>query len=354
MEEDSADNPEYKIRVAGIGLYSILFFMTFVIFIRNLCHEKISILSVGKTFYLFLMCFIIVRVSWLAIKAFIIEQNHGEYILGRIALCLFFTSFTLVLFHWAEEFRRRYYDDKRFLPTVFWPFIILNAFVWCGQVVMIVWYTVTQDQIKTKVYNINSIVIAGINLLVSIFFFLYSVRLYYLTRKPSIATVPPTSPFDNSANGIVPPDFLSPGTRNALLKIFIANAIFGVCFLLRVGMWSLKPIFGLEIDNVLYIIFSYFVPELLPSLLQLYVIKIRKDEYRQQDQFIKDLYAESEEEGKEAPFHTSTDRIENEGGGSNGVENIIQFNEPKREKSYEQSPLLNSPHRTQSSPIQFE
>eukprot|EP01132_Coremiostelium_polycephalum_P003134 gene3134-3918_t len=76
---------------------------------------------------------------------------------------------------------------------------------------------------------------------------------------------------------------------------FLSTA-FALCFLLRTIIFLYNPISGKYMNNEVFITMGYFIPDIVPTLLQLYIIHTRMKGEEEDKSFINNLYDNEMEE----------------------------------------------------------
>jgi len=225
-------------------------------------------------FKTFLTCSLVCRITWCLMKG--IPQLSNEeisFIFSRASFAFFFSAFTLVVFYWAESVHKTYYASEDFLPTIGLIFIITNGLLWVFQITIVVLYLLQPGLVKTSniLYESNILTDIVLSFLISIGFMIYGV---VLSRKKYKA------------------DVQNPRRMINVVKTVLSAVIFVLCFLLRVVMFSYRPITNGYLDPDIFQVFAYFVPEIIPSIFQIYIAESSKGISQRGNRFIDDLYAE--------------------------------------------------------------
>jgi len=133
--------------------------------------------------------------------------------------------------------------------------------------------TTTQRE-GNPIYDASIIFLAGICLFVALVLAFYAFRLYHLMKNSSI--------YDSKT------------TNWPLIRFTLLAIIFLICFADRVFFFCYRLITGQTLPNTTYIILSYYLPELIPSFLQLWLVRSTKRQQSRQRQYIETLYDEDE------------------------------------------------------------
>lgn len=205
-------------------------------------------------------------------------SNTADFALNRVAFCLFVSSFSLVVFLWAEQYHKTYIgraEEKGALPRAKWAFIGCNAAVYIFQVVMIILWAVSPGEKREGdlLYDWNVVIIVAINFILAVAFGLYGWRVY---RQRS------TSGDD------------SPESLFELKIVAIATVVFLLMFFLRVVMLSYRLVTKKFLPLAVFRIFGYYLPEAIPCIIQLILTRRQRKRSSQREHFIADLYKESE------------------------------------------------------------
>ncbi|KAL6050814.1 hypothetical protein QOT17_019579 [Balamuthia mandrillaris] len=260
--------------------------VSFGTFIWTVARTKPHIsFTVPRVFHILLLAFITVRLTWVCIKT-LTEETDVTYALNRTAFSFYFSSFVLVVFQWAEIYHKNYIEsiDERarpFLPRLRWVFLFVITLIWVCQIGFVATKLAMDYNEGDAVYETNVLVDAFASLVVSILFAIYGVLLL-MHRKAEVAEI---------WGGAL--------DVGGILGITLA---FVVCFLLRVAMYLYRPITGDYLPDAAFVTCAYYVPEIVPSLLQIYIVQTSKHKLRLEAEFIDNLYAEAEEETSKRYF----------------------------------------------------
>jgi len=270
----------FDIGIAGIILYGFLFIMIIVSISWSAVFVKMGLstlaTNVRRTFRSFLLLFIAVRIIWLSLLTFS-NENDFTFVLNRLAIVLFITAFTLVVFYWAERFHKKYYETKSFLPQLGWLFVLANIILYIFQLVIIVmWFIGGGTREGNPIYNTTIIADVVISSLLSVGFLVYGILLFCVTKNTD--------------------DGETTNTRTTeLLKILFITGVFTLCFLIRVFMFSWRPLTNKYFPTPIFYTFAYYVPELIPCAIQIYLSETGKEKQEKDSKFIDGLYQDSQE-----------------------------------------------------------
>jgi len=195
------------------------------------------------------------------------------FLLNRSAFGFLFTAFTLVVFYWAENVHKSYYESFSFLPTLGVCFLFTNVLVWIFQVVIVVLFAITEKEVVWEgntLYDSSILIDIAVSFLISLGFLFYGTRLSITKFRA-----------DNN----------DPTRMREAIKIIFTAICFTLCFLLRVSMFSYRFITNAFLPDVLFVTLAYYLPELIPSVLQIYIVESSRGKSRRESQYINDLYA---------------------------------------------------------------
>jgi hypothetical protein len=260
---------------AALVLYGALGIGCAVSVVYSLSESDVNRYRTQQWFHLFLGSFVAVRLVWFFLRAL----GTGETItftLNRLGLTLYFTAFTLVLFYWVESYHKTYISSHEFLPRFFWVFVGCNVVMYAFEAVIISMF-VAGDHSKegNPVYELSIYTIIALSFIVSLTFLIYGSRLYFRQTFSK--------------------DYEKTERSSDLTKIFLCTIVFFTCFLARGIAFMYRPITGGEMNEEAFFVIAYFVPELIPSFVEFYMIRTIKQQDRQQNQFIETLYQEEED-----------------------------------------------------------
>jgi len=268
--------------VVGLSMYSTLLVITLAAFVwtgfrTGSCFR----VSVQTVFHCFLFSFLCVRWVWLALRTFYQTDDESPvtFILNRIAFCLYFTSFLLVLFYWMETYHRNYIDVDgvgAFLPRLRWVFVVTVVAIYIFQMAILILFLASgEERDGDPIYDANIIADACLFLIYAILFLVYGLRILVERRAQATQLW---------------------GDMKEVWKMLGTTMIFTACFCCRVVMFLYRPVTGSYLHPTLFIFMAYYVPELVPSALQVYIVTTSKEKAVRDNQFIEDLYANSDEE----------------------------------------------------------
>jgi len=267
VEEDN-----HAIQICGIVFYSILFVCTLALYIYKRLKYALTVRQLATLFYIGLPVFMLVRTTW-----FILETKEGDGVsiasnlINRISLCVFLFVFNALLFYWIDTvhttvnvaFAKEAFQgslDYEFISPrgrfLFWLFTLIVIALTLVLAVVRAALIGTADKSASDyadmkktindLYDANNIIIALTFLAYGICFFIYGTTLNCRIKK------------NNSSS------------TADLIKAEIFSIVLMCCFIFRCIMFSYRVLTGKYLDNNVYITFSYFVPEIIPTVMCLW------------------------------------------------------------------------------------
>jgi magnesium-transporting ATPase (P-type) len=270
--------------VVSLCLYGLLGVACVISFVLS-CKKRNDVdpaqAKLQQLYHLFLGLFVVVRLVWVALHSFS-GSTVVSFVLNRCGFVLFFTAFTIVLFYWAELYHKNYIVAKGFLPRLFNTFVIINALLYSIEIIVVLLFLIVDraeysHREGNPIYETSVYLEIFVSFTVSIAFMIYGVRLFLQHGRAH--------------------DFEENYSRKAreILVILVATIIFTVCFILRVVAFLYRPITGEYMPQELFQVLAYYIPEVIPSLVQFYLIR-RKDRKEKKDtRFVHDLYQMEED-----------------------------------------------------------
>jgi len=284
--------------ILSLCLYGVLGLGCLISFLYSLKKKHDEKYAIQQVFHFFLSLFIAVRISWFTLRNFF-GRNLVAFALNRFGFLLFFTAFTVVLFYWAETYHKTYVSSSGFLPRLVKLFVTTNLLLYAYEVTLVILFVVQTDQNHyveegNLVYEFSIMSEVFVSFIVSVGFLIYGARLFMSHGKAT--------------------DFEENFHQKAqeILRILISTIIFSVCFLVRVIAFLYRPITNGYMNDQLFQVLGYFIPELIPSIVQFYIIQAHKKKQQQDNKYIEGLYKQEEdiyqEEAYEVPPSVVTEK----------------------------------------------
>lgn len=260
--------------IPGILTYSIIAIALVLSFIfppKTNRHLR-QLVSVRKLFQAMLSFFTILRITWV-ILYYLNAKRSISFTLNRFCFTSFFTCFTLIVFHWAEEYHKQYFESTKFLPRLGFAFIVTNIILWIFEIVAVTFFLVSKET-KTEgspIYETTIITFIILDFVIACGFTIYGFAI--LRKKAKISSV----------------------QNKEFLKTVLITLVFTLCFFLKVILFLYRPITKKYMNNALFRVLGYYIPELIPSITQLlsyYFMRKRLDN----NMTVDDLYTADDEE----------------------------------------------------------
>ncbi|KAJ5074223.1 tobamovirus multiplication protein 1-like isoform x1 [Anaeramoeba ignava] len=240
------------VSIIGIILYSFVFLLLLLGTIR-ICQFRRFIQFPSKfqlQFYILLLCFLIIRIIWIVLNDR--ENRVLTFGLNRFAILSFFTNFTYLIFYWAEIYHDLSSLSNHFsLSRLLKPFIFANLILYLFTIEQIIEFSIDDKNTKETdtVYTVGVLVVGGSSFFAAFGFLIYGILLF--------------CKYKNTVSFVLQ-------RRKALNKIATIATIFSICFLSRFIMLLYYPITHKYFAEGIYMTFSYYIPEVIPSVVQLY------------------------------------------------------------------------------------
>ena len=295
------------IAFAGLALYSLIGLLTLVamIFPPQRATPTRQSQIVQRLFSVLVIIFCLIRLVYFCLPIAHVSVTV-TYIINQLAFTVFFTMFSLIIFFWAEQYHRKFFDTQSMLPRLQNIFIGTNAILWIVEIVLVTVACILDQVPKDKLTNDPSAPTApqapsSISPIVTVSQMILS-DTPSMTGPATPVLTPSTSTKGASLGGplyfasviliiVVDSIFalgfaiygiaifvqkynnaLGSGLRRELIQTMLVTIVFGACFALRMGMFLYRPITGKFMNPVVYRVLAYFVPEVVAVLLQVSVV----------------------------------------------------------------------------------
>jgi len=272
--------------IASLCLYGLLGVACLLSFFFSLVSKRDdeaidpAQVRLQQLFHFFLGLFVAVRLSWVVLHWY--GSTIVSFVLNRCGFVLFFTAFTIVLFYWAELYHKNYIVARGFLPRLFKFFVLTNVLLYVTEIsVVLVFVIVDRGEYDNRegnpVYETSIYLEIFVSFIVSIAFFFYGMRLFRQHRR--------AHDFEEGYEI----------KSKEILTILIATIIFTACFLVRVVAFLFRPVEHEYMNQQLFQVLAYYIPEVIPSLVQFYLIRRKLRKEKKDTQFVHDLYQQEED-----------------------------------------------------------
>jgi len=257
------DSPQWKLIFDSClaAVYFIIFIITIIFATLKWKKDGFQFKSLTTFFYLCLFVFLALRISWQILDRVFGNEDLLAFIINRCAWIFFLFAYNNTLFFWIEtiestmnvlftlqvikgELNYRYMSNK--MKTGLW---ITTGVITVFTVVCVILYAALGEKKEKKgelVYDINILGFASLFLLYSLGYLIYGIRIYRrLNNKVEFKG------------------------NSSMALVAVTPIVSSFCFFYRFCFLLYRPITGKLMPYALYMS-SYFVPEVIPSLLFLY------------------------------------------------------------------------------------
>jgi len=303
---DDKDEPTIT-RIIGVVMYVLLLFATAGNYIYKLVKVKKPLSTMAKTFYICFPIFMLLRVVWLIIELVLEHKDDSgldmfNSVLNRICMCLFLFVFNSLLFYWIDTVHTTVnsaFAKKAFAGSMEFGFVTplgrILFYVATGAVITLIMALViarailkdeldsSDDDYSDKKETVEQLREAN-NLIISAMFLVFGACfLFYGTKL-------------NCRIGKSGNNKLADLWKTELFSVGLC-----ICFLLRFFFFSFTIFGGHRIDDNVFIVVTYYIPEIIPALLILWSVNTKmfndSDEPEEDaEEFVDPLLAEEEED----------------------------------------------------------
>jgi len=236
-------------------LYLVCFISVFLLSSYSLCKQLDKWNSVASFFQHFLLFFLFFRIGWLVVLL-LDDTGLTDFVLNRLAMLAFFTAFSIILYSWIDALAASRLSSPKVLTNIWRIFLFLNVVLYTLFIASLIMYikspSYSQHRESDPFYNANILLIAGINFLGSLMFFVYGIRLYIQARSIS----------HNQNN-------------RSTLKIVLVTSLIVLCFCLRFALFLYRPVSGRILPVGIFCSLGYYVPEIVPVSVQILLYYLR-------------------------------------------------------------------------------
>jgi len=311
LQKLEASKVPLNIAFAGLALYSLIGLLTLVAMIfppQRVTPTRQSQI-VQRLFSVMVILFCLLRLVYFCFPIAHVGVNV-TYIINQLAFMVFFTMFSLIIFFWAEQYHRKFYDTQSMLPRLRNVFIVVNLLLWLLEIVLVT-LAVVLNQVPNDRLDSDpaapfvptfSPPVAGSPILTDMKQSFVDSSLSGLPSSPMLT--PSTNTKGAGLGGpvyfssvilVIVVDFifatgfaiygiaifvqkytyaLGSGLRRELIQTMIVTIIFAACFALRMIMFLYRPVTGKFLNGTLYRVLAYFIPEVVAVTLQVSVVYI--------------------------------------------------------------------------------
>jgi len=255
--------------LSGVCLFSL--YKTF--------HRKESVI-LSRLFHIFICIFVSLRVIWYILRV-VTGEGPITFSLNTISFLFYLSGLLVVLFYWLERYHQTYVSTTEFLPKMKILFTSSIVLLYVGQIlILILFYTVNhQKREGSSLYLSNTLIQATLSLAIGLIFLLTILRIYLRFTSADK---------DLCKNQI-----------QQVRKILFLSVIFSFCFLIRTIIFIYQPITNKYMNQELFISFGYFIPDIVPTLVQIIIIHTNMKNEVEDNKFFNNLYDEENEMDEE-------------------------------------------------------
>eukprot|EP00727_Mastigamoeba_balamuthi_P012613 m51a1_g7975 hypothetical protein (283) ;mRNA; r:41240-42997 len=192
--------------------------------------------------------------------------------LNRAGFCFFLTTFSLVVFYWAEQFFEHYVGGRHWLRPIAVALVCVNALIFALLLLLFgLWWGLTDQDEDNPLGVATTATIILISALVTAFVMVVAGALYYKQRHAW---------WHDTTKG------------RESRKLAGCAVVFCACCVLRMAVfyWGAALV---EASELLFYLLGYWLPEGLSSALQIYIIHSSGDQQRADHQYVDELVREA-------------------------------------------------------------
>ncbi|KAH3767785.1 hypothetical protein Pelo_309 [Pelomyxa schiedti] len=263
----SVDWDNVEVAATGGTLYGLMLVACVVSFVMLAVRYGRVYFNAANGIHLFMALHCIFRVVWFTFHALQPAESNFTYFLDRFGFSFFFTTYTLLIIFWAENYYLIFFESPNFLSYLRIFILALNIIGYALSVLTIVMkVTVLEDE--GNYFSESPLAQAALSL-VSIFVLCVGVRLY-LRQKKSV--------------------WYEPARALEIRKVVVATAIFTVCFAVRVLVLLTTFTKLIWLPSMAYYLTDYWIPELIPSGTQIFILQSSRNQEAADDEFVARLW----------------------------------------------------------------
>eukprot|EP00727_Mastigamoeba_balamuthi_P007840 m51a1_g3677 hypothetical protein (322) ;mRNA; r:304044-305500 len=200
--------------------------------------------------------------------------RSSDFAIDRACTLLCIGAATLILFHWVEKLYAMQVESDDFLPRFRWLWVLTLVVV----AILLLTSTFifllrTAASPEAGGFMVACYTESAMSAMVSLMFSVFGSRLAVRERS--------AAPYEQSS-------------RSELVKTCVATVAFSLCFALRSAGLLARVLCGPETSAALYAVLVYIAPDVLPSIVQVFILHSSKEEHAESEEYIRGLY-ESED-----------------------------------------------------------
>jgi len=284
VKRKSSDNFPYTTYGVGIALYFIVFIGIIINYIYKRKKARKKLPSMATRFFICLPLAMISRIVFFVLKIVLnlqAKEGNMDYdldafnsVLNRFTMCIFIFVFNTLLFYWIDTIYTTVnaaFAQEAFGGSTNVSFVtsagqiatyIVTFFIVIVILVLDIVYEVIEIDIKHSNSEYTSSVANQIhtadNMIISIAFLIFGLCFFYFGTKLNCRIGKQDK-----------------GGLKGLWKTELFSIGLCICFIIRFVFFSYNIFTGKEIDDNVFIFFTYYVPEIIPTLLILWSINTK-------------------------------------------------------------------------------
>ncbi|KAN0038003.1 hypothetical protein ACTA71_000175 [Dictyostelium dimigraforme] len=265
------------ISIVSLIIYAVLSCICIYSFFKSIYKKESATLS--KIFHVFCFLYTTTRIIWY-LKRVVDGEGAITFFLNNISFPFYMSALLVVFFFWWERYHSTYVSSTEFLPKYKMYFILFNIMIYIIQYLLILFfYTISNQKREGGLnYLLNTLFQSCLSLLVGLSFLFIVLRIYF--KFTSIDK-------DVCRNQI-----------NQVRKICFLTIGISCCFIVRSIIFFYNPITQEYMNYEVFITFGYFLPDIIPIILNYIIIYNNMKNEQEDSSFINMLY-ENEMEDEE-------------------------------------------------------
>ncbi|KAM9994822.1 hypothetical protein ACTFIY_001005 [Dictyostelium cf. discoideum] len=257
------------ISIISLVIYAILSSICIYSFFKSIYKKESATLS--KIFHVFCFLYTTTRIIWY-LKRVVDGESAITFFFNNISFPFYMSALLVVFFFWWERYHSTYVSSTEFLPKYKMYFILFNIMIYIIQYLLILFfYTIANQKREGGVtYLFNTLFQSCLSLLVGLSFLFIVLRIYL--KFTSIDK-------DVCRNQI-----------NQVRKICFLTVGISCCFIVRSIIFFYNPITHEYMNYEVFITFGYFLPDIIPIILNYIIIYNNMKTEQEDSSFINMLY----------------------------------------------------------------
>ncbi|EAL61973.1 hypothetical protein DDB_G0290915 [Dictyostelium discoideum AX4] len=257
------------ISIISLVIYAVLSSICIYSFFKSIYKKESATLS--KIFHVFCFLYTTTRIIWY-LKRVVDGESAITFFFNNISFPFYMSALLVVFFFWWERYHSTYVSSSEFLPKYKMYFILFNIMIYIIQYLLILFfYTIANQKREGGVtYLFNTLFQSCLSLLVGLSFLFIVLRIYF--KFTSIDK-------DVCRNQI-----------NQVRKICFLTVGISCCFIVRSIIFFYNPITHEYMNYEVFITFGYFLPDIIPIILNYIIIYNNMKTEQEDSSFINMLY----------------------------------------------------------------